>query len=122
MGLAPDDSVLLVRDTDLASRQRVTNRAQLQPTKGPKWAFGQTLKELRQEKGMSQEQLAEAAGLDRSFVSLVERGIQSPNIVVLLKIAEVLGVPAAAFVAETESKMRSVATRTAKPQKKPVGG
>lgn len=36
---------------------------------------------------MSQEQLAAAAGLDRSFISMVERGIQSPNIVILLKIA-----------------------------------
>jgi transcriptional regulator with XRE-family HTH domain len=78
---------------------------QVQPTTGPKWAFGKALRELRQQKGMSQEGLAEAAGLDRSFVSLVERGIQSPNIVVLLKIAEVLKVPAATLVARTEEIM-----------------
>jgi putative transcriptional regulator len=58
---------------------------------------------MREQKGLSQEHLAEAAGLDRSFTSLVERGIQSPNIVVLLKIAHVLGVPAADIVALTES-------------------
>ena len=56
---------------------------------------------------MSQEQLAEAAGLDRSFISLVERGIQSPNIVVLLKIAEVLKVPAADLIAKAEAAMRT---------------
>lgn len=55
---------------------------------------------------MSQEQLAEAAGLDRSFISLVERGIQSPNIVILLKIAEVLKVPAADLIAKMEMAMR----------------
>ncbi len=55
---------------------------------------------------MSQEQLAEAAGLDRSFISLVERGIQSPNIVVLLKIADVLKVSAADLIAKTEAGMR----------------
>ncbi len=55
---------------------------------------------------MSQEQLAVASGLDRSFISLVERGIQSPNIVVLLRIAEVLEVPAADMIAKTESSMR----------------
>ena len=55
---------------------------------------------------MSQEQLAVAAGLDRSFISLVERGIQSPNIVVLLKVAEVLNVPAADLIAQVESSMR----------------
>ena len=69
---------------------------------------------------MSQEQLAEAAGIDRSFVSLVERGIQSPNVVVLLKIAEVLEIPAASLMAETEAKMRS-ALKPTKPPRRPLG-
>jgi len=43
------------------------------------------------------------AGLDRSFLSMVERGIQSPNIVVLFRIAEVLGVPASELIARTEA-------------------
>jgi hypothetical protein len=34
----------------------------------------------------------------RFFISLVERGIQSPNIAVLLKIAEVLSVPVANLI------------------------
>ncbi len=54
---------------------------------------------------MSQEQLAEAAGLDRSFVSLVERGIQTPNVVILLKVAEVLGVSASELIARVESSL-----------------
>lgn len=61
------------------------------------------LRECRHEKGMSQERLAEAASLDRSFISLVERGIQSPNIVILIKIAEVLDVPAADLIAKMEA-------------------
>ena len=60
---------------------------------------------------MSQEQLAEAAGLDRSFLSMVERGIQSPNIVVLLKLAEVLHVPAAEMIAKTEGAIRNPAPK-----------
>jgi len=64
------------------------------------------LREYRERNGISQEQLAEAAGLDRSFISLVERGIQSPNIVVLLKLAEVLDVPAAELIAKMESAIR----------------
>jgi len=91
----------------LGTRRKAPNRAQVQPTTGPKWAFGKVLREFREAKGMSQEQLAEAAGLDRSFISLVERGIQSPNIVVLLKIAEVLEVPAADMIAKTESTIRA---------------
>jgi transcriptional regulator with XRE-family HTH domain len=89
----------------LATRKRVNNRAQVQPTAGPKWAFGRALREFREQKGLSQEQLAEAAGLDRSFISLVERGIQSPNIVVLLRIAEVLKVPATNLIAHMEEIM-----------------
>jgi DNA-binding XRE family transcriptional regulator len=76
---------------------------QVQPTGGPKWAFGKVLGEYGERKKISQEQLAEAAGLDRSFISLVERGIQSPNIVVLIKIAEVREVPAADLIARMES-------------------
>ena len=105
----------------MVSRKKVQNRAQFQPTLGPKWAFGKALREARDKKNLSQEELAEAAGIDRSFVSLVERGIQSPNIVALLKIAEVLGVPAAVLIAETESKMRSALAKPVRPQKKPVG-
>jgi transcriptional regulator with XRE-family HTH domain len=56
---------------------------------------------------MSQEQLAEAAGLDRSFLSMVERGIQSPNVAVLFKIAEVLGVSAAEIIAKMETTIRN---------------
>jgi transcriptional regulator with XRE-family HTH domain len=60
---------------------------------------------------MSQEQLATAAELDRSFISLVERGIQSPNIVILLKIAAVLGVPAAEMIAKMENTIRNPPSR-----------
>jgi transcriptional regulator with XRE-family HTH domain len=87
----------------LATRKKAPNRAQVQPTTGPKRAFGQALREARRSKGISQEDLAERSGLDRSFISLVERGIQSPNIAVLLKVAEVLGVSAANLIAQTEA-------------------
>lgn len=43
--------------------------------------------------------------------SLVERGIQSPNIVILLKIAEVLNVPAAEMIAKTETAIRNPSVR-----------
>jgi transcriptional regulator with XRE-family HTH domain len=86
----------------LATRKTAKDRAQVQPTEGPKHAFGAALRDCRKSAGFSQEQLAEAAGLDRSFISLVERGIQSPNIVILLRIAEVLGVAASELMARTE--------------------
>ena len=90
----------------MAIRKRARKRAQFHPTSGPKWALGKVLRESRLEKGLSQEALAEAAGLDRSFVSLLERGIQSPNVVILFKIAGVLEVPASDLIAKTETIMQ----------------
>jgi len=105
----------------LATRKTAKNRAQVQPTEGPKRAFGAALRDRRTAAGISQEQLAEAAGLDRSFISLVERGIQSPNIVVLLKIAEVLGVAASELIAQMESAMRAGQPEDRNPTSSRVG-
>jgi len=99
----------------LASRKNAPNRAQVQPSGGPKWAFGRALREFRGQAGISQERLAEAAGLDRSFVSLVERGLQSPNVVVLLKVAGVLKVPAAELIARTEGLMSETGRAEVRP-------
>lgn len=61
-------------------------------------AFGQRVRELRLEKGMTQEQLAEAAGLHPTFISNVERGYRVPTIVTLLKLADGLNMLPAALV------------------------
>jgi transcriptional regulator with XRE-family HTH domain len=62
-------------------------------------AFGKRVRELRLEKGMTQEQLAEAAGLHPTFISNVERGYRVPTIVTLLKLAKGLDVDPADLVA-----------------------
>ncbi|MEP3277258.1 MAG: helix-turn-helix transcriptional regulator [Stappiaceae bacterium] len=41
--------------------------------------------------GVSQEALADAADVDRTYVSGIERGIRNPSIVVVAKFAQVLG-------------------------------
>lgn len=48
-----------------------------------------------------------AAGLDRSFLSMVERGLQSPNLVVPFKLAEILRVPASELIVRTETALGS---------------
>lgn len=48
---------------------------------------------LSQEAGLSQEELADAAGLHRTYVSGVERGVRSPTVEVLDKIAKPLNIP-----------------------------
>jgi transcriptional regulator with XRE-family HTH domain len=61
---------------------------------------------------MSQERLADCTGLDRSFISLIERGIQTPNLVVLFKLGEILELPASELVIQTEQLLKKHATPT----------
>jgi transcriptional regulator with XRE-family HTH domain len=52
--------------------------------------FSQNLRRLRLERGLSQEELAHRAGIDRTYVSALERGIYSASITMLAKLAVVL--------------------------------
>lgn len=54
--------------------------------------LGRTVKLLREEQGLSQEDLADVAGLHRTYVSGVERGVRNPTILVLAKLAKALKV------------------------------
>ena len=59
----------------------------------PAIAFGQVLRTLRKEAGLSQEQLSFEAGIERNFVSLIERGVNQPTIRVIFKLANALDIP-----------------------------
>lgn len=49
--------------------------------------FGQRVKQLRQQAGMSQETFADKCGLDRTYVSGIERGVRNPTLEVIEVIA-----------------------------------
>ena len=53
---------------------------------------GSRIADLRKEKGLTQEKLAELAHLNRTFVGYVEKGDRNPSIKTVAKIAKVLGV------------------------------
>jgi transcriptional regulator with XRE-family HTH domain len=56
------------------------------------------MKRLREEKGWSQEALADKAGLHRTYISGVERGIRNPTLTVMAKLAEGLQTTVAELV------------------------
>jgi DNA-binding XRE family transcriptional regulator len=60
--------------------------------------LGRNLQRLRQEKGLSQEAFADLAGLHRTYVSGVERGIRNPTVTVLQKLADTLGIKIGSLV------------------------
>ena len=51
---------------------------------------GLNVKRLREAQGISQEDLADRAGVHRTYVSGVERGVRNPTITVLEKLAGAL--------------------------------
>lgn len=55
--------------------------------------FGERIKKLRSEKGMSQEDLAFKVGVDRSYMGFVERGERIPTLEKIDKIAVALKMP-----------------------------
>jgi len=56
----------------------------------PSVIFGKIIAGLRQAAQISQEELADRAGIHRTYVSQMERGLKSPTIVVLLKLSKAL--------------------------------
>lgn len=60
--------------------------------------LGRKVQELRKAKSWSQEEFAEQAGLHRTYVSAVERGVRNPTITVVEKLAHALGVTLGALL------------------------
>ena len=58
----------------------------------PRVLFGKRLRELRLERGLSQEKLAEIAELHRNYVGVLERAGQSPSLDAICKLAAALRV------------------------------
>ncbi len=55
-------------------------------------SFGKRVAELRREKGLTQEALADAANLHRTYIGFIEQGKRDPTIGNISQIAKALGV------------------------------
>lgn len=56
--------------------------------------FGRRLRQLRRQKDLTQEQLAEATGLSVDMLSNIERGVNAPSFETIEKLAQALDIHA----------------------------
>ena len=73
-------------------------------------AFGLELQELRKAKGLSQEKLGYQVGLERAYISRMERGISQPTLTVLVELGKALDVSASEIVSRVEKRFQSHST------------
>lgn len=65
--------------------------------------FGLTVRKHRSAAGLTQEKLAERAGLHATYIGMVERGIRNPTLDVALRIAKALKAELPILIAESLS-------------------
>lgn len=53
--------------------------------------LGKQVRQFRKEKSWTQEKLGEETGLDRTYISDIERGVRNPSLKSLQKLAKALG-------------------------------
>lgn len=72
---------------------------------GPEEAFGLVLRDLRRERALSQETLALESQLDRTFISLLERGLRQPSLTTIFQLARPLGLSPEDLVAAVSNAL-----------------
>jgi transcriptional regulator with XRE-family HTH domain len=65
--------------------------------------FGSVISKHRKALGISQERLADEAGLHRTYISLIERGQRTVSLDTIIKLAKALGVTAAELLSDFEN-------------------
>jgi transcriptional regulator with XRE-family HTH domain len=66
-------------------------------------AFGQVIRQLRSDLGVSQEKLSFESGLDRSFISQLECGLRQPSLVTIFQLAKALQTSPARIIESVEA-------------------
>ncbi|MDZ4254173.1 MAG: helix-turn-helix transcriptional regulator [Sulfuritalea sp.] len=73
----------------------------------PTAMFGEVLQELRLRQALTQDQLAERAGTERSHISALERAEKGPALATIFSLADALGISAAELIGQVEQKLKS---------------
>jgi len=69
-------------------------------------AFGRVLRTMRQDAGLTQEQLGLEADLRRTYISILELGQQQPSLGTIFKLAMALNCSAQQIIANVEIEMK----------------
>jgi transcriptional regulator with XRE-family HTH domain len=69
----------------------------------PAKAFGEALRQLRSERGLTQEQAALVCGVDRAYFGQLERSLKSPTLNTLWRLADGLGTKPSQLLARAEN-------------------
>jgi len=72
------------------------------PGRDVRAAFGLAVRRCRTQAGISQERLAELAGVERAYVSALERGRRNPTLLTQQRIAAALGVTLHQLIGDAE--------------------
>jgi transcriptional regulator with XRE-family HTH domain len=71
-----------------------------------KQAFGQVIRELRDAKGLSQQEVADYSEMDRTYLSDLERGLHMPTLNIVFKLADVFKVKPQDLVQKVDKAMQ----------------
>ncbi|MCU0391689.1 MAG: helix-turn-helix transcriptional regulator [Thermoflexibacter sp.] len=71
-------------------------------------AFSNVLKKLRKQKNISQAQLAFEAGLHRTYISQLERGIKNPTLKTIYKLCDVLEIDMIEMIRLIEHEIKAL--------------
>jgi transcriptional regulator with XRE-family HTH domain len=68
--------------------------------------FGRLIAERRKSLGVSQEDFAERADLDRTYISGLERGVRNPSLTAIVKVAKGFGITTEELLRGLEAKAK----------------
>jgi transcriptional regulator with XRE-family HTH domain len=83
-------------------RTGTKRKREIQPTSGAEKAFGLALRKWRQKHEIPQDEFAFRCGFDRTYISLLERGIRSPTLRSIIVLCRELNVCPTVLIREVE--------------------
>lgn len=73
---------------------------------------GQFIRQSREDQGMTQEEVALRAGIDRSYLSEIERDRKNPTVDMFMRLCRAMEVPAATIIEKLDAAMLSEKPRS----------